>query len=125
MLTIEVTEAEIADEADKYALQQVIYSQGKVKKEEIKAQLLQNEYFMLYRGVQRRKVYSILRDKIDVLLDKNNDEYQLVATHSESKSEASEDIKTSCVPVESEGKEVETETTVTPIEPNTVEQGEQ
>jgi len=114
--TIEVTEAEIVEEADKYAMQQMIYSQGKVKKDEAKNRLLQQDQFMLFRSVQRRKVYSLLRDRIDVILNKEDSNYVLTSSFTEN--------ETKLVPTEAEGKEMIAETTVAPIETEVAKQEE-
>lgn len=66
---------EVEEEADKFATRNFIQSQGRIKQPEEKERLLKNEYFALYRSVQRRKVYLALRNKIDVKLDENNEDF--------------------------------------------------
>ena len=72
---IEPTREQIEEEAEKLATRAFLQSQGKVKQDVEKARLIEEEYFAIYRSVQRRKVYLALRDKIEVTLDENSEEF--------------------------------------------------
>lgn len=69
------SEEEIKEEAKKIATKSYMQSQGKVKLEAETKRLLEQEYNALYRSVQRRKVYVVLNNKIEVKFDETNEEF--------------------------------------------------
>lgn len=77
---VEPSNEEIQTEAERFAMQRIVQSRGQIKKEEEIDRLLKDEKTALYRNVQRRKVYTILRDKIEVQLNKENEDYAQAST---------------------------------------------
>lgn len=72
---VDPTEAELIQEAEATAGLRAMQTPGS-NKGAIKNKILQDEYYGLYRNLQRHKTFQTLKDRVNVTLDKSNEEYQ-------------------------------------------------
>lgn len=73
--SVDPTEAELIQEAEATAGLRAMQSPG-ANKSAIKNKILQDEYYGLYRNLQRHKTFQTLKNRVDVTLNKNDDEYK-------------------------------------------------